>query len=119
MIGSLIESIRQIAQYRVLIAIGVPLAGVSLAVAASVLTPRGKAKALITGAYLLLQALGAACLLFALIAVIAGEPMRVLVPLFVPGITLTVVMGVFSPEIIRQYQHFEFRKLTAEIFRRS
>jgi hypothetical protein len=30
-----------------------------------------------------------------------------------------VVMGVFSPAIIREYQQFEFRKLSAEIFRRS
>jgi hypothetical protein len=43
----------------------------------------------------------------------------VLIPLLVPGITLTVIMGIFSPEIIREYQQFEFRKLAAEIFRRS
>jgi len=41
------------------------------------------------------------------------------IPLFVPGIVLAVIMGIFSPEVIRQYQHFEFRKLAAEIFRRS
>jgi hypothetical protein len=36
-----------------------------------------------------------------------------------PGIVLTVIMGIFSPVVIREYQHFEFRKLAAEIFRRS
>jgi hypothetical protein len=41
------------------------------------------------------------------------------VPLFVPGIALAVIMGLFSPEIIREYQRFEFRKLAAELFRRS
>ena len=41
------------------------------------------------------------------------------IPLFVPGIALTVIMGIFSPEVIREYQRFEFRKLAAEIFRRS
>jgi len=41
------------------------------------------------------------------------------VPLLLPGIVLTVIMGIFSPAIIREYQHFEFRKLAAEIFRRS
>jgi hypothetical protein len=30
-----------------------------------------------------------------------------------------VIMGIFSPEIIREYQQFEFRKLAAEIFRRG
>jgi hypothetical protein len=40
-------------------------------------------------------------------------------PLFLVGIVLAVIMGIFSPQIIRQYQSFEFRKLAAEIFRRS
>jgi hypothetical protein len=28
-------------------------------------------------------------------------------------------MGIYSPEVIRGYQQFEFRKPAAEIFRRS
>ena len=36
-----------------------------------------------------------------------------------PGIVLTVIMGIFSPAVIREYQQFEFRKLAAQIFRRS
>ena len=40
-------------------------------------------------------------------------------PLLVPGTALAVIMGIFSPAIIREYQQFEFRKLAAEIFRRS
>jgi len=28
-------------------------------------------------------------------------------------------MGIFTPTVIREYQVFEFRKLAAEIFRRS
>ena len=43
----------------------------------------------------------------------------VIPPLFLLGITLTVIMGIFSPEVIREYQQFEFRRLAAEIFRRS
>jgi len=46
-------------------------------------------------------------------------PRSVVAPLLLVGIVLSVVMGIFSPEIIREYQHFEFRKLAAEIFRRS
>jgi hypothetical protein len=114
-----IQAIREIAQYRLAIAIGVPVLGVALATAATYLTPRGRARGLITGAYMLLAAVGAACLLFAAVGLIAGEPSQEVVPLFVPGMALTVVMGVFSPEIIKQYQQFEFRKLAAEIFRRS
>jgi hypothetical protein len=113
------EGIRQIENYRMLIAIGLPLLGGGLAVAASVLTPRGKAKALVTGAYMLLASLGAACLLFGAIAVVRGESSGVVISLFVPGIVLTVIMGIFSPVIIREYQQFEFRKLAAEIFRRT
>jgi drug/metabolite transporter (DMT)-like permease len=117
--GNLLEGIREIGRYRTLIAVGLPLLGGALVVASSVLMPRGKAKGLITGAYMLLASLGAACLLFAAIAAIAGEPRGVVVPVLVPGIVLTVIMGIFSPAVIREYQQFEFRKLAAEIFRRS
>ena len=114
-----VEAVRQIEHYRTAIAMGVPVLGAGLALAASVLTPRGKAKGLITGAYLLLAAPGAACLLFAVVALVTGAPASMVIPLFVPGIALAVIMGIFSPEVIREYQHFEFRKLAAEIFRRS
>ena len=119
MTENLLEGIREIGHYRTLIAIGLPLLGGALAVASSVWTPRGRAKGLITGAYMLLASLGAACLLCAGIALIAGEPRSVIIPLFVPGVVLTVVMGIFTPEVIREYQLFEFRKLAAEIFRRT
>ena len=119
MTGNLLEGIRQIGHYRLAIAIVIPLLGSALALASSVLTPRGKARGLVTGGYMLLASLGAACLLFGVVAVIAGEPRSVVAPLFLLGITLTVIMGIFSPEIIREYQQFEFRKLAAEIFRRS
>jgi hypothetical protein len=117
--SGIMDGIRQIGQYRMLIAIGLPVLGGALVVATSVLTPRGKAKGLLTGAYMLLASLGAACLLFALVAGVTGEPSSVVIPLLVPGIALTVIMGIFSPAIIREYQQFEFRKLAAEIFRRS
>lgn len=113
------EGIRQIAQYRTAIAIGVPVFGAGLALAATYLTPRGKARGLITGAYMLLASLGGSCLLVATIALLRGEPREVIIPLFVPGIALAVVMGVFTPAVIRDYQEFEFRKLAAQIFRRS
>ncbi|MGD0891908.1 MAG: hypothetical protein ABR923_10270 [Terracidiphilus sp.] len=117
--GSLMDGIREIGNYRMLIAVGLPALGGALALGATILVPRGKARGFFTGAYMLLASLGAACLVFALIGVIAGEPLRVLIPLLVPGITLTVIMGIFSPEIIREYQRFEVRKLAAELFRRS
>jgi hypothetical protein len=119
MSGFVVEVIREVGHYRLAIAIGVPVLGGLLALASSVMTPRGMAKGLITGAYLFLAALGGACLLFAVAGLIAGAPVDMVVPLFVPGVALAVIMGIFSPEVIRQYQHFEFRKLAAEIFRRS
>jgi drug/metabolite transporter (DMT)-like permease len=115
----LLQGIREIGHYRNLIAIGLPVLGGALVVASATLMPRGKAKGLVSGAYMLLASLGAACLLFALFAGMEGEPRSVVVPLLVPGIVLTVVMGIFSPAVIREYQQFEFRKLAAEIFRRS
>jgi hypothetical protein len=117
--GSFWADIREIGNYRTVIAIALPVLGSLLALAATIWVPRGKAKGFFTGAYMLLAALGASCLLFGLVAAIAGEPRSVLVPLLVPGIVLTVVMGIFSPEIIREYQRFEVRKLAAELFRRS
>ena len=119
MSGIVEDVIRGIGHYRIAIAIGVPVLGGSLALAASLLTPRGKARGLITGAYLLLAALGCSCLLFAFAGLLTGLPVDLVVPLFVPGIALAVIMGIFSPQIIREYQHFEFRKLAAELFRRG
>ena len=119
MSGNLLEGIREIGQYRNLIAVGLPLLGGALVVASSVLIPRGMAKGLLTGLYMLLASVGAACLVFGLIAAITGEPRDVAGPLFLLGVVLTVIMGIFSPEVIRSYQQFEFRKLAAGIFRRS
>jgi hypothetical protein len=116
---SLLQGLREIGQYRILIAIVLPLLGGALVVASSVWMPRGKAKGLLTGAYLLLASMGAASLLCALIATLVGESRNVIIPLLLPGIVLTVVMGIFSSAVIKEYQQFEFRKLAAEIFRRS
>jgi len=119
MTGTLLEGIREIGRYRTFIAIGLPMVGGALVVATTVLTPRGKAKGLVTGAYMLLASLGAACLLCAAIAAAAREPGSVVASMLLPGIVLTVIMGIFSPAVITAYQQFEFRKLAAEIFRRS
>jgi len=119
MTGSLLEGIREIERHRTLIATCIPLLGGALVVASSVLMPRGKAKGLLTGAYMLLASLGVACLCFVLIGAITGVPRSMIIPLLVPGIALTAVMGIFTPEVIREYQRFEVRKLAAEIFRRS
>lgn len=119
MSGFVVDVIRETGRMRMGIAIGVPLAGGLLAALSSTLTPRGRGKGLITGAYLFLAALGGACLLFAAAGMIAGAPFAMVIPLFVPGIVLAVIMGIFSPQVIREYQRFEFRKLAAEVFRRS
>jgi hypothetical protein len=119
MSDSLLQGIREIGHYRTLIATGLPLLGGALVVGTTTLTPRGRAKGLITGAYLLLASLGVACLLYAAFAGMAGESRDVIVPLLLRGIVLTAVMGIFSPAIIREYQQFEFRKLGAGIFRRT
>lgn len=119
MAASLHHAVQEIERFRVLIAIFVPLLGGALAVASTRLTPRGKAKGLVTGMYMILASLGAACLCFGIAGLILGMRPGELSPLFVLGIALTVIMGIFTPEVIREYQSFEIRKLAAEIFRRS
>jgi len=119
MTETLLAVIQPLQHHRALLAVLIPVLGGALVVATQYLMPLGRARGFITGAYMLLTALGAACLLFALAGAVSGIPITMLVPLFIPGITLAVVMGVFTPEAIREYQLFEFRKLAAEIFRRS
>ncbi len=119
MSGGVMDGLREIGQYDTLIAIGLPLLGGALVVASAYLMPRGKAKGLITGVYMLLASVGGACLLFGAWAAVAGESRDVVISLLLPGIVLTVIMGIFSPAVIREYQQFEFRKLAADIFRRS
>ncbi len=119
MSGMLLNAVETLTKHRMLIAIGIPMMGGALVVATSVLMPRGKARGLLTGAYLLLPCVGAAMVLVALAAMLAGESISTAGPLLVPGIALSVVIGIFAPETIRAYQEFEFRKLTAEIFRRG
>lgn len=119
MSGFFAEGFHTIAHYRLAIAFVVPAVSVSITMASLFLMPRGKAKGFITGAYMLQAALGAACLLFAVAAIVEGEPRDVLVPLLVSGIVLTIIMGTYTPLVVREYQQFEFRKLAAEIFRRS
>ena len=105
--------------FRTAIAVGIPLLGGAMVVASSLFMPRGKAKGMLTGAYMFLSALGVACLLLAATASITGAPRDQTGPLWVLGLVLTVIMGIFTPAIIREYQQYEFRKLAAEIFRRS
>jgi hypothetical protein len=116
--ADLLQGMREIGRYKTLIAVGFPLLGGMLVVASSVWIPLGRAKGLITGAYMLLASLGAACLLCAIFAAIGGEPRRMIVSLLLPAVVLTVIMGIFSSAAIHEYQQFEFRKLAAEIFRR-
>jgi hypothetical protein len=119
MASDILEGIRIINSHRSLIAIGIPMLGGGLVVTSSVCMPRGRAKGLLTGTFMLLASLGASFLLFAVAALAAGAAPAEATPLFVPGIVLTVIMGIFTPEMIREYQHFEFRKLAANLFRRS
>jgi hypothetical protein len=93
--------------------------GGALVIASSVLMPRGKAKGLLIGTYMLLASLGGACLLFAAAAAFQGATREQIGPTLLLGIVLTVIMGIFTPATIHEYQQFEFRKLAAEIFRCS
>lgn len=119
MIGNLLEIVREIERHRTAIAIVIPTLGGGLALASSVLIPSGKARGLLTGAFMFMASLGAACLIFGAAAAISGATSEEITPMILVGIVLTVIMGIFSPASIREYQQFEGRKLAAEIFRRS
>ncbi len=119
MAASSFHGLHEIENFRTIIAIGVPLLGGALVVASSILMPRGKAKGLLTGMFMLLASLGIGCLGLALAGFVIGLPGTRLSLLLLLGTVLTVVMGIFTPEVIREYQRFETRKLEAEIFRRS
>jgi hypothetical protein len=119
MTATVMEIIRELESHRTTIAIGVPMFGGALVIASSILMSRGKAKGLLTGTYMLLASLGGACLLFAAAATFQGATREQVGPMLVLGIVLTVIMGIFTPATISEYQQFEFRKLAAEIFRRS
>jgi hypothetical protein len=116
MIDNLLSGIQH---FRTFFAIGIPMLGGALVVASSILMPRGKAKGLLSGAYMFLAAFGVACLLFAAAACMHGASLGQTGPLWVIGLVLAVIMGIFTPATIREYQQFEFRKLAAELFRRS
>ncbi len=118
MTASLSQTLQLIGRFSNLIAICVPLLGGGLVVASSVLMPRGKARGMLTGAFMLLASLGGACLLFAVAGVVNGMPVSAIAPLLLLGVVLTTIMGIFTPEVIREYQGYEVRKLAAEIFRR-
>jgi hypothetical protein len=117
--ANLLDGLREVSRFRNQVAIGLPLLGGALVTATSYFMPRGKIKGLVTGLYLVLASTGVACLFLAVISAVAGEPRSVVGLLSLLGIVLTVVMGLFSPHVIHEYQQFEFRKLAAELFRRS
>ena len=117
--GMIDAVIQGIPQHRVALGIVIPVAGAMLGGAAQIWAPRGRAKGLITGAYMLLASLGVSSLIFALIAGIEGATSGQIAPLVLIGIVLTVIMGGFTPRVIREYQLFEGRKLAAQLFRRS
>ncbi|WP_263359208.1 hypothetical protein [Acidicapsa ligni] len=106
-------------RYHLVVAIGVPLLGGVMVIAACMLMPRGRAKGLLTGAYMFLACLGAASLLFTIFGAFTGVPWHTITPFLFLGIVLTLIMGIFARQTIREYQRFEFRKLAAGLFRRS
>lgn len=83
------------------------------------LAPRGKAKAAVLGAMVVLLAAGVGLLVTAAVAWYQSQPGYVVHPfLLVGGVVTTVVSGLL-PVIRHRYREAEQRKLSAEEFRRG
>ena len=78
------------------------------------LVPRGKAKALVLGAWSTLWAAGMILLVMGLIALRIGQPWGVWYALLLPGAIGTTVVGANSLVIMKRYREVEERRLAAK-----
>ncbi len=91
--------------------IGGPLAGT--------LVPKGKAKVLVVGVFVLATVIGVLLLITGLVALLMGQPIHVWGIFVLTGVILAVVMGALIPVILKGYAMAEQRKLDAEELRRA
>ncbi len=83
----------------------------------SVLASRGKARGFVLGYYTFLIVLGVVSLGIAITAMVLDQPFHVLYPFALMGAILLIVVPSIRPQLKRQYQAFEQRRLDAEAVR--
>ena len=93
---------------------GLGTLGGLLGAAAGILAPRGKAKAVIVGAWYLTIAFGVAVLLFGVYALVVGQPWGIWYGPVLCGTIITIVMGGLLPVIRMRYRAAEQRRIDAE-----
>ncbi len=93
--------------------------GGMLGAGAGLLVPRGKGKMFVLPAMAVFAAIGVACIMLALAAVIVSQPMYVIFPFILLGFVLTSVMVPLFFVTRRLYAQAEQRKLEADALRRS
>jgi uncharacterized membrane protein len=86
---------------------------------AGTLAPRGIGRRPMLAVHIALLTLGVATLILRIAALVVGQPYHVWYPLGLIGLVLVVVLGPLYPVVRARYAQAEYRRLTAEEFRRG
>jgi hypothetical protein len=98
---------------------GVGVLGGLWGAVAGTFAPRGKCKAFVYGYAWLLILIGAASLVFGLVALAAGQPWGIWYGPLTVGLVMMPMFGVFLPLVRLRYRQADERKMQAEDFRRG
>ena len=89
------------------------IAGGTLGALAGALAPRGKARALVVGAFVAAIVVSLGLFVAALVALVAGQPYGVWYGLGLPGLLGVVVLGALLPVVLARYRDAETRRIGA------
>jgi hypothetical protein len=102
------------------VVVGVGYGAIGGGLCGGYLAPRGKAKPFVYGLFLSGIALGLGLLGVAGVALVSGQPYAVWYPMLLPGVLLTLLMGLLFPMVIvPAYRRAETRRLEAAELRRA
>jgi hypothetical protein len=98
---------------------GLGVIGAILGVMTGILTPKGKGRNFILGAFRLMILLGLVHLVVGLYAVSQKQPYGIWYPLVFIGGLLTFLFSLLRPIVRKRYEQVEMRKMDAAAFRRG